>query len=222
MAEMQEVPTSQEVSNKEMNFRALEQRAKQAEARSSEIEQRYLQEKTAREELERKVTERSQQEDEAPYSEPYVDERRLEKKLSKYDEKARKQTQVEITNAVQKAVYEERQNSWLNQNKDFNEVLKHAQKFADAAPDLADSILAMPDNFERQKLVYANIKALGLHKDPSKEPSIQDKIDANRHGSHYQPSSMGTAPYSAQGDFSEAGRKLAYEKMQELKKRIGI
>ena len=221
MAEMQEVPASQEVSNKEMNFRALEQQIKQERAKALELEQRYIQEKSAREELERKVNERTQQADEDSYSEPYVDEKRLEKKLSRYDEKARKQTQTEITNAVQKAVYEERQSMWLNQNKDFYEVLKHAEKFSTTAPELADSILAMPDNFERQKLVYANIKALGLHKDAPKEPSIQEKIDANRYGGHYQPSSIGSSPYSTQGDFSPAGQKQAYQKMQELKKMIG-
>jgi hypothetical protein len=217
MTEMQEVPATQELSNKELNFRALEQQMKQERARAVELEQRFAQERAAREELERKISEREPEED--TYSEPYVDEKRLEKKLAKHEQKTIKMTQNEINKAVQQAIQEERKSNWLKQNADFYDVLKHADKFANAAPDLAESILEMPDSFERQKLVYANIKALGVHKEPPKEPSIQEKIEANRRGAYYQPSGMANAPYSPVGDFSPAGQKAAYDKMQELKRR---
>ena len=56
-----------------------------------------------------------------------------------------------------------------------------------------------------------------------KEPSIQDKIDANRRSPFYQPSGIGSAPYAGpDGDFSAAGQKTAYDKMQELKSRLRI
>jgi len=89
-------------------------------------------------------------------------------------------------------------------------------------PELAESILEMPEGFERQKLVYKNIKALGIHKPAMKEPSIQEKVDANRRSPYYQPSGVSTAPYSQVGDFSNTGQKQAYEKMQQLKSQLRI
>ena len=80
----------------------------------------------------------------------------------------------------------------------------------------------MPEGFERQKLVYENIKALGIDQPEQKGPSIQDKVDANRRGPSYQPTGVGSAPFSSQGDFSAAGMKNAYAKMQELKNRLSI
>jgi hypothetical protein len=80
----------------------------------------------------------------------------------------------------------------------------------------------MPDTFARQKLVYKNIKALGLHRPEAKAPSVQEKIDANRKSPYYQPSGVGTAPYQSVGDFSAGGQKQAYDKMQELKNRLRI
>jgi hypothetical protein len=112
---------------------------------------------------------------------------------------------------------------WIENNPDFFEVLqKHADKLPTIAPKLADSILKMPDSFERQQLVYNNIKALGLDKPEQKQSSVQDKIDANRRSPYYQPSSVNTPPYAAAGDFSESGKKNAYQKMQELKNRLRI
>jgi hypothetical protein len=182
------------------------------------------QERNARLEAERKLQEASQRsisEDED--DEPYVDHKKLEKKLAKFGEQNQKQTQTEIQRAVQTALHEERKNNWLKQNNDFHEVLQHADKLAQRDPDLAESILEMPESFERQKLVYKNIKALGLHKSPEKVPSIQDKIDANKRSPYYQPSGVGTAPYtSSSGDFSSTGQKEAYAKMQELKNRMRL
>jgi len=80
----------------------------------------------------------------------------------------------------------------------------------------------MPDGFERQKLVYQSIKELGLNKPEQKQPSIQEKIDANRKSPFYQPTGMGTAPYSNSGDFSSSGKKNAYDKMKELQARLRI
>ncbi len=133
-----------------------------------------------------------------------------------------KQTQSEIQSAVHTALREERKQNWMKANPDFYEVLQHADKFAQKDPELAESILEMPEGFERQKLVYKNIKALGIHKPEIKSPSIQEKIDSNRKGPYYQPTGVGSAPYTSQGDFSSSGQKQAYEKMQELKNRLRI
>lgn len=204
--------TQQKPSDKELNFRALEQKyQKQLEV-----------ERAARLEAERIAQERSRTQDEDHDDEPYVDHRRLEKKLAKFGEKAKQETQSEIKNAVQTALYEERKQNWLKNNNDFYDVMQHAERFAAKDPELAETILEMPDTFERQKLVYKNIKALGLHKPEQKAPSIQEKIDSNRRSPYYQPSGVGTAPYASQGDFSPSGQKQAYDKLQELKKNLRI
>lgn len=208
-------------SDKELNFRQLESKyQKQLEQeRSARIEA----ERIAQEALSRKqhVSHQQEEEDEDD-SEPYVDHKRLNKKLAKFGEQSKKSTQEEVQKAVQVALADERRQNWLKSNPDFYDVLQHAEKFAEKDPDLAESILQMPDGFERQKLVYKNIKAFGLHKPEQKQSSVQEKIDANKRSPYYQPSGVGTAPYSQGGDYSPAGQKQAYEKMNELKRRLGL
>ena len=78
----------------------------------------------------------------------------------------------------------------------------------------------MPEGFERQKLVYQNIKELGVDKPEQKQSTIQEKVDANRRSPFYQPTGVGTAPYATSGDFSQTGQKQAYAKMKELQARL--
>jgi len=162
------------------------------------------------------------QEDDDDDDEPYVDKRRLQKKLEKFGQHTMQQTQSEIQKAVQMALNEERKQNWLKQNSDFYDVLQHAEKLAQRDPELAETILQMPDGFERQKLVYKNIKALNLHMPEAKQPTIQDKIDANRRSPYYRPSGTSPAPYASTGDFSPSGQKQAYEKLQALKNQLRL
>lgn len=205
----------QKQSEKETNFRRMEN-----------MYQRQLEaERAEKERLQQELNRKQQpvQEDDDDDDEPYVQKKKLEKKLAKFGEQNKQQTQSEIQRAVQMAIQEERKQNWLNQNKDFYDVLQHAEKFAQHDPELAETILQMPEGFERQKLVYKNIKALGLHQEKPKTPPIQEKIDANRRGAFYQPTGIGTAPYSSQGDFSKSGQKNAYENvMKKLQQRLGL
>lgn len=201
------------VDDKEKNFRALE----------AKYQRQLESERAERERLQRELEARSKpQEDEDDDSEPYVDHKRLNKTLAKHGQA----TQSEIQKAMEQAKYsakeELKQEMWLENNPDFYDVLKHAQKFAERAPKLAETILRMPDGFERQKLVYENIKMLGVDKPEQKPSSIQEKIDANKRSPYYQPSNMNPGPYSNAGDFSPTGQKAAYDKMQELKSRLRI
>lgn len=207
-------------SDKELNFRKQEESFKrqleqerqaraQVEARAKELEELY-----------KRVS--SNNEDDDDSDEPYVDHKRLKKELGKVVQKTATETDARIQNAVQTALAQERQNMWLKNNPDFYDVMQHAQAFADKDPELAETILAMPEGFERQKLVYKNIKALNLHKKPEPEASIQQKIDANRRSPYYQPTGIANAPYSSNGDFSESGQKNSYNQMQELKKRLRL
>lgn len=214
----QENPTpEQAASNKELNFRALEQRyQRQLEAVNAEKERLQQQ-------LLQSANQKQVQDDDDDDDEPYVVKKKLDKKLAKFGEQTKQQTQSEIQRAVGTALAEERKQNWLKNNPDFYQTLALAEKLYMKDPELADTILEMPDTFERQKLVYKNIKALGLDQPEKKEPSIQDKIDANRRGPYYQPAQIGTAPYAgAQADFSKQGQKDAYTKMQELKSRLRL
>lgn len=202
-------------NDKELNFRALE----------AKYQRELEKERAARIEAERIAQERAQvhtKDDEDDTSDDYVDHKKLNKKLAKFGEQTKNQTQNEIKQAVQVALHEERKNNWMKQNSDFYDVLQHADKLMIKDPELAESILEMPDTFERQKLVYKNIKALGLHKPEEKKSSIQDKVDANRRSPYYQPSGVGSAPYSNASDFSSSGQKQAYDKMQELKNKLRL
>ena len=203
----------QKSSDKELNFRALEAKLQQERAARFEAE-RKVQEAMSRQQ--------SAEEEEEPSSDPYVDHKKFNKTLSKFGQN----TQTEIQKAMEQAKYaakeELKQEMWLENNPDFYDVLQHAEKFAKRAPKLAETILRMPEGFERQKLVYQNIKELGIDKPEVKQSSIQEKIDANKRSPYYQPSGVGAAPYAGSGDFSEAGQKNAYAKMQELKNKLRI
>lgn len=204
-------------NDKEYNFRLVEARyQKQLEL-----------ERNARLEAERQLQDARQKkeeiEEEDDGSEPYVEKKRLEKKLAKHSQQIKQQTQSEIQQAVQQAIALERQQAWIKNNPDFYEVLgKHADTLAAKDPDLAETILSMPEGFERQKLVYKNIKALGIDRPEIKQTSIQDKVDANRRSPYYQPSGIANAPYANAGDFSEQGRAQAYEKMKQLKNNLRL
>lgn len=205
------------VSDKELNFRKAE----------AKYQQEIGAERARREELERKLNELTQKQQMPPEpeeddSDPYVDHRKLDKKLAKFGQS----TQSEIQKAKQQAIFqakeELKQEMFLENHPDFYQVLEHAEKFAERSPKLAENILKMPAGFERQQLVYQTIKELGLHKDSPKEPSIQEKIDSNRRSPFYQPSGVGTAPYSSQSDYSQSGQEQAYNKMKELQARLRL
>jgi len=204
----------QQISNKELNFRALEQK----------YQQQLAQERAEKEKLALELQQRQQitSSDDDDDSDPYVDHKRLRKEQAKFGQQIKQETQSEIQRAVKMALNEERKQNWMKTNSDFYDVMQHAEKFAQLDPELAETILEMPEGFERQKLVYKNIKALGLHKPQAKEPSIQEKIDANRRSPYYQPSGVGAAPYAQVGDYSSGGQKQAYEKMQQLKTQLRL
>ena len=200
-------------SDKELNFRALEQKYQKKfddqEKRHEAIEQRFNDQQ--------KVIDDDDDDDE-----PYVDKKKLTKTLAKFGEYTQKQTKTEIQSAVNAAMQEDKQQRWLAKNADFYDVMKHADKLALKDDDLAEDILSMPDSFARQKIVYKHIKALGLDRPETSEPTVQEKIDANRRSPFYQPSNVGTAPHSTAGDFSQSGQKNAYDKMKELQKNLRL
>jgi hypothetical protein len=201
-------------SDKELNFRALQSKY-----------ERQLQESNAerdrlKQELDQKA--RLPYKDDDEDDEPYVAPKKLDKRLAQFGQNTQGEIQKAMEMAKQSAKQELKQEMWLENNPDFYDVLQHAEKFAQKAPQLAETILRMPEGFERQKLVYQNIKQLGIDKPEQKHSSIQEKIDANKRSPYYQPSGVGAAPYAQTGDYSPAGQKQAYDKMQQLKAQLRL
>ena len=218
-----ELQKASERSDKELNFRKQEEGFKrqldQERQARMQMEQELAQLKKS---SAPKVADDDDMDDD---DEPYVDKRRLKKELVKVAKQTKSETQSDIQQAVQQALAAERQTNWKKNNPDFYEVMQYAEKFAEKDPELAETILQMPEGFERQKLVYKNIKAFGIHKKEEPKENIQDKIDQNRRSPYYQPSGVGTAPYNSVSigkDISPIEGKNAYQKMQELKSRLRI
>ncbi len=213
-----QVQTEPKSNDKELNFRALE--AKYQRELERERSARIEAERIAQEVSQKKPV--SQVDDDDDDSEPYVDHKRLNKKLQRFEEHNTQKTKTEIEKAVQSALANERQQNWLKTNGDFEEIMQHAEKLYEVDRELAETILEMPNNFERQKLVYKNIKALGLHKPKVEKSAIQEQINNNKRNVYYQPVESGGPPYQqSAGDFSKEGQKRAFDKMQELKNRLG-
>lgn len=212
--ETPEQPLENKQSDKENNFRLLEARY-----------QRQLdQERTARLQAEEALAARQKQVQEEPEddpTDPYVDHKRLSKTLNTFEKKMEEKIEKRAKEISRQEQAEDKKAQWLKNNPDFYQVLQHAEKFAESDPELAETILMMPEGFDRQKLVYKNIKALGIHLPPEqKKSSIQDKINANQQGLYYQPSGVAASPYEQVGDYSDHGKKQAYEKMMQLKHRL--
>jgi hypothetical protein len=220
MTEASSVQTSQtsSTSEKELNFRKMEQ---MYQRKLEEERQARLAAEQRAQELSQSRSAASDDEDD---NEPYIDKRRLAKTTTKVKEEIKQETQRETQNAIQKALEDYKRQQWLDQNPDYEEVLSHADKLAETDPELARSILAMPDSFERNKLVYRNIKLLGAHKPKQPSESIQQTIDKNLKNP-LQPFGVGSPGYSiANGGFkpsAEQGKDL-YRKMVELRSNLRI
>lgn len=208
----QQAQPEAKATDKEYNFR-----------RQQQMYERMIAERDAQlDELKKQAYQRREEPPEDKDDELYVNHKNLDKKLSSFERKLDEKIEKKAEERARKLLEQERQNIWLKSNPDFYDVLKHADTFAAQDPELAETILEMPDTFERQKLVYKNIKALGIHKPKVPEQTIQQKIDSNKRSPYYQPSGTGTPAYSQGGDFSPGGRKNAYDKVQELKKAMRL
>lgn len=207
-------------SDKEINFR------KQQEMYERKLEQ----ERQVRMELEEKVNRLAQErmkpseEDDDPSDEPYVDYKRLNRKFSKFEKNMEGTIESKAQQIAQRMIADKEREEYLQNNPDFQEVMNPdvLNKFGDKYPKIGKLLVKMPDTFERQQLVYEAIKALNVHKPVTPEPTIQQKIDANRRSPYYQPSGVSAPPFSGGGDFSQQGQKSSYDKMKELQARMRL
>jgi molybdopterin converting factor small subunit len=210
----QEVVEQKAPSDAERNFANLRKSLEETRKEKHQLEERL-------QKLEQSMQKAPSYQNEEDEDEPYVNHRVLNKRLSEMYTKAKEDGKKEAKQELEQVIEQQKQEDWLRNNADFYDVMQHAQKLADKDPELADTILRLPDNFERKKLVYKTIKAQGFHK-PQELPTAQDKINNNRKPVFYTPSGTSSAPYAATGDFSSAGKKAAYEKMMQLKNNLRI
>lgn len=216
--ESQEQSPEQQNEDKDHNFNLIRKKLEKETAAREAAEQRALKaEQAAQERLKASI-----EDDDEDDEDPYIDKRRLQKKFSRFEQEIEKKIEAKAEEKARRIMEKEKQIQWMRNNSDYDQVMSHAQKFAEMDPELAETILEMPEGFERQKLVYRNIKALGLHLSSKKEPSIQEKIDSNRKSPYYQPSGVSSPPFASSGDYSPTGIKSAYDKMQELKGRMRL
>lgn len=206
----------QDVSDKELNFRRQQQKyeamlAKERQEREDAI-------RRVQAEYEQKL--QSYQRTEDDDDDDYIDRKRLQKQFQDFEKNLESKFDKKAEQKALTLLQQKEREQWLKNNQDFYDVLeKHADRFAEQYPGLAEDILTMPEGFQRQRLVYQNIKTLGI--DKPKE-SIQQTVDQKRQSPYYQPTNIGSAPSGVQGDFSPQGQRNAYEKMQELKSRLRI
>ena len=189
--------------DKERNFEQLRKKLEMSERGKAQAEAKAAEYERAIQEAQKKKIRDPEPNDEDPYDEPYVDERRLNKKLEKFEERFSKKVDEVANQRAREMVEQERNSQFLRSNPDFNQILSPEviEKFATKHPEIAEPMLEMPEGFARQKLLYQNIKALGIHKPAVAPPSIQETIDKNRRGAFYQPTGVGTAPYAGGGGF---------------------
>lgn len=217
-AQKQEAPKP---DDKELNFNKLRQGYEKALEQERQDKLRMQQEIADL----RKAQERFKpiEEEDDNDDEPYVDKKKLEKRLNKFESKIADNFDKRVENKAKQMLEEYKQQTWLKNNPDFHEVMQYAEKFAEKDPELADTILEMPPGFERQKLVYRNIKAMGIHKKEEPKPSIQETIDKNKRSPYYQPTGVGSAPYGIHmTDDSPTAQKNAYEKMKQLQSKLRL
>lgn len=152
--------------------------------------------------------------------EPYINRKGLKRVLSKLDQSIESKIDERAQAIAKKILDEERQRNFVFQLKseyrDFGDVVtaETLERLDKTNPRMAATIDRMPDGYEKGQMVYETIKTLGLHKKP--EASVKEKVEQNMRNPYYHPSTAGQGA-TAMGDFTPAGQKAAYDKVQALK-----
>lgn len=162
--------------------------------------------------------------------EPYVDKKRLVREMSKLRETLAPEIDKKAEEKARQLFAEEKRKDFLKNNKDFYDVMQQdeIQKFISEQPGLAEDLEMMPDNFERQKVVYRMIKTLKDAKPAQSVPPAAPKsplaqaFDSRKAAMAYQPGGSSGGPFQSLGDFSQGGMKNAYDRFKSLQKTVRI
>jgi len=219
----QEAQAAPAQTDAQINFGRLRKQLEQERSEKTQLQQRLEQLERINKIAIQQAIQPNHDDDDDDGDDPYVDHKALKRKFSRWEQNLEEKIEQKAAQKAAELMEKEKQNQYIRANPDFYEVMteQNLDAFARKHPAIADRMLMMPDNFHRQALLYEQIKALQAPK-KDERPAVQDQIDRNRKGMFYHPSGVGSAPYNNVGDFSTQGQKSAYEKMQELKKRISM
>jgi len=213
--------TPSKPNDKEYNFAQL--RKKQEQTEYELIKER---EERARlsEQVEALKSQKPQanSDDDDDSSEPYVDHKKLKKEIRKLKEENETIITKKAEEIANRMFEQERKNNEGYRLKtmypDFNEVLteQNAQKLSERYPELADKILKVSDEQLRKEMAYQTIKSMNLHKPDPTPTNTQEQINQRQRSVFYHPSGIASPPAVNSSDFSDVGKKQAWEKMQSL------
>ncbi|MDE1970969.1 MAG: hypothetical protein KGI50_05335 [Patescibacteria group bacterium] len=188
-----------------------------------ETDRRYSEEKQKRMELEKQmedIRKRFYGNDDDD-SDEFVEKKYIRNEFSRVEK--------DINNIKQetKRLEEERmkreQDLWMHSHPDFEEVLKSANDFEKDNQEVANSLLNIPEGFERYKSAYNMIKLYKEAKNKPAAPTMQDHINNNRRPMYYAPSGMATPPSQQfKGSYTKEEMKSAHEAMLALKNEMRL
>lgn len=214
-------------SDKELNFRKLE------EARLREREEKMrleMQNETLQNELKEikeylKPKERDPFEDIDDYIEPEVKKALVDKfnrfgssferKAEEIAEKKYQEIQRQKEEAEKKNFLPKLQNEF----NDFDQVMteQNIMEIGEKDPTFLQTVLMVPDEYEKRKFLYQRIKANKSNAEPEK--TVQDRVRQNQKNPYHVPSSA--SPTSDAIDFdldSPGARESAYQKLRSAQR----
>lgn len=215
--------TRSQQSDKELNFRKLEAaREAEKEARiRAEMEAQYLKREmdAIRASMQPKEVDPLDDLSEDDYQEPAKLSSKIKEKLNKERQHFRREAE-EIANKV---IEERDKKDYFRRLKqdyhDFDQVVNETNlaQLAESSPELTESLMKIPDEYEKRRLAYSAIKRMGKKEEP--KASIKEKVQENSHNTYYTPQSAGV-PTAADYDLkSPQARQAAYEKLKLAQRR---
>lgn len=219
----QNAQTPSKPNDKEYNFAQLRKKAEQTEyelGREREERAKLSEQVEALKAQNSQTT--VQDDDDDGDNEPYIDKKTLKKHIRKLKEENETIITKKAEEIANRMLEQERRNNEVYRLKtmypDFYDVLNEqtAQKLSEKHPELADKILKIPDEQLRKETAYQTIKSMNLHKPDPPSTNTQDQINQKQRSHYYYPSGIATPAANNTTDFSEVGKKQAWEKMQSL------
>jgi hypothetical protein len=220
----EDIKAVEKPNDSEINFANLRKKAEKLEKEAQfEREQRIRLESTLEMMRSQPAPQKKEpvEEEEEDDGEPYVVKKALDRKLTQHTNRLMKEIERKAEEKAMQLFEKQKQQNYLNEHRDFNEVLnpENLQYLVDNHPEVANSILEMPEGFARQKLAYQTLKAFKQKEE--KRASIQETINNNHKSLYYQPSQYGNPPSATTMDFTPQGRKQAYDAMKKMMAGMG-
>lgn len=157
--------------------------------------------------------------------EPYIDQKTLARKMSAWEKDLEQRFEKKAEEKARELLAQDKRNEFLKRNPDFENILapENLDKYSKDNPEEAEvwTQLRTENNFERQKLLYYQLKKQEALKKMGEVSSMQKKVDENRKNPYYIPSGSGTPPQASfGGNFDKTAQKNSYDLMQSLKQRV--